>query len=66
MHSIVTQGETEKKTRDDRQQGMGEHLNSGLVWYGDHCLWDVVRGGDEVSGTGQGRDALELDTLCKL
>ena len=39
-------------------------LDSGLVWYRDHGLWDVVLGGDNVCGAGLGRNALELDTLC--
>ena len=62
MHSIKTQGQTEK-IRDNRQQRMVSTLDSGLVWYRDHGLWEVVRRGDNVSRTGQSGDALELDTL---
>ena len=43
--------------------GGANTLDSGLVWYRDHGLWGVVLSGDNVSTTGLGGDALELDTL---
>ena len=65
MHSIKTQGQTEK-IRDNRQQRMVSTLDSGLVWYRDHGLWEVVLGGDGVGGAGLDGDALELDALWML
>ena len=53
------------KDAAEKGGGRAKVLDSGLVRYGDHGLWDVVRGGDDVGGAGLGRDALELDTLCE-
>lgn len=64
VHSIKNTGQTRRKKEESRRQPTST-LDSGLVPYRNHGLWDVVRGGDDVGGAGLARDALELDTLCE-
>lgn len=63
VHSIKNTGQTQTQRGGNGRHDKASTLDSGLVTYRDHGLWNIVRGRDNVCGAGLCGDALERDTF---